>query len=208
VAPSDAGENADTTVADATDATDAADVADVADVADAGAPTDAADASDGGDAGDSSDGADAADGASGPDAACSVPSVGQISGFDCMSRPQSTCGQCLDALGGGDTACACLTGVTRTNCQALVRCLAPGFFTCFFRAPPDPIGLACYCSDATCSHGADGQCAAAFHLVAGSSDPAELRRQLADPSTTVYRVAQEAKKFGSTAACGMYCGCL
>jgi hypothetical protein len=108
------------------------------------------------------------------------------------------------ALAGGDSVCACLTGAAKTDCQALLTCMSPFFFSCAVTGAV----TACYCSDPTCSGGANGQCAAEFHVVAGTTNPAEVIAQLQDPSTTVASVLAEAKKFGLTAACGMYCGCL
>jgi hypothetical protein len=108
------------------------------------------------------------------------------------------------ALGGGDTVCACLTGTAKTDCQALLTCMSPIFFTCAVSTSP----TACYCSDATCSSGANGPCAAQFQAVAGTANPAEVVAQLQDPSTTVTRALAEAHRFSMTAACGMFCGCL
>jgi len=97
-----------------------------------------------------------------------------------------------------------LAATAATDCQALLACLSPGFFNCLFGGSAN----VCYCSDATCSNGANGSCASAYNAVAGTTDPAEVLRQLQDPATTVYRVVAEGKRLGGTAACGMYCGCL
>jgi hypothetical protein len=124
--------------------------------------------------------------------------------FACNSRPASTCGACLEALAGGETVCVCLAGTARTDCEALLSCMAPVFFGCLSGGAIN----ACYCSDATCSAGANGPCASAFHAVAGTSDPTQVLEQLRDPNSTVARVAAEGRRFGSTAACGQYCTCL
>jgi hypothetical protein len=145
-------------------------------------------------------GVDASADADAPDAACS--STALPARFECNSRPQSTCGSCLQALAGGDQVCACMTSMAKTNCQALLSCMAPVFFSCALSP-----GV-CYCSDASCSSGANGPCAPQFHAVAGTTDPAQVLEQLRDPSATVSRLVQEGKRFASTAACGMYCGCL
>jgi hypothetical protein len=102
--------------------------------------------------------------------------------------------------------CNCLAGTAKTDCQALLTCVSPGFFSCLF-TPPTATPR-CYCSDSACSNGANGPCAAQFNAVAGSSDPAVVIQQLNDPSTTVARVVAEGRRFGNTAACGMYCACL
>ncbi len=144
-------------------------------------------------------------GAAGGQAGASCSGNALPAHFDCQSRPQSTCAQCLVALGGGDTVCNCLTGSAKVNCQALLTCTSPIFFTC---AVSGATPTRCYCSDSTCSKGADGPCAAQFQAVAGTSDPTAVIEQLSDPSTTVARVSQEATRLGLTAGCGMYCGCL
>jgi hypothetical protein len=48
----------------------------------------------------------------------------------------------------------------------------------------------CYCSDDTCSKGADETCAPTFQAVARSTDDAEVLRQLKDSTTTLYHVAR------------------
>lgn len=121
--------------------------------------------------------------------------------FNCSSRPQSTCGSCLQALAGGDTVCACLSGTDKTNCQALLSCMAPTFFSCALTGT-------CFCSDASCSSGANGRCASQFETVAGTTDPAQVLEQINDTSSTVSRLVQEATRFAHTAACGMFCSCL
>ena len=135
----------------------------------------------------------------GGNAQCSDPSL--PAQFNCTSRPGSTCAGCLQSLAGGDSVCACLSGTAKSSCQALLSCMSPVFFSC-------AITGTCFCSNATCSNGADGRCASQFETVAGTTDPAQVIAQLNDPSSTVARLAQEAAKLGHTAACGIYCGCL
>jgi hypothetical protein len=139
--------------------------------------------------------------------ACSGSGFPANAPFECLGPPplQGTCGECLEALAGGETVCNCLLGKAKTDCQALLTCLAPTFFGC----PVNSGGQAaprCYCSDATCSNGADGPCAAAFNVVAGRSDPAVVLQQLMVPST-ISRVMEEGRRFGYTLACGRYCFC-
>ena len=131
--------------------------------------------------------------------------------FDCFSpppaAPNSTCGQCLQALAGGDTVCNCLTGTAKSDCQALLSCMSPGLFSCVWSASGLPPSQ-CYCSDSTCSNGANGRCAAQFNVVAGTSNTAAVIQQLSDPTSTVARVTAEATKFRQAEACGQYCACL
>jgi hypothetical protein len=145
-------------------------------------------------------GGGASGGASGMGGACSDRTLPPR--FDCIGRPQSSCGACLQALAGGDRVCACMTGTAKTNCQALLTCMSPFQFSCVL----DP-GL-CYCTGSSCSSVPNGPCAPQFHAVAGTTDPAVVLQQLQDTSSTVARVVDEAKRFANTAACGMYCGCL
>jgi hypothetical protein len=80
--------------------------------------------------------------------------------------------------------------------------MSPIFFSCVLGP-----GV-CFCSDAICSSGANGPCAAQFEMVAGSTDPAAVLNQLQDPSTTVARLVKEGERFAHTAACGRSCQCL
>jgi hypothetical protein len=105
-------------------------------------------------------------------------------------------------LAGGDTVCACMSGTEKTNCQGLLSCMAPTFFSCALGP-----GV-CFCSDASCSSGANGRCASQFETVAGTTDPAQVLEQINDASSTVFRLVQEATRFAHTTACGMYCSCL
>jgi hypothetical protein len=65
-----------------------------------------------------------------------------------------------------------------------------------------PYARDCYGSNATCSAGANGACAAQFHKVAGTTDPAEVLRQLNDATTVVARLGKEASAYGFDAGCG------
>jgi hypothetical protein len=122
--------------------------------------------------------------------------------FYCTTRPGSTCGDCL----GGETVCnSCSNDQTKASCQALLLCLGPGDFGCYFQSPAN--GVACYCSDLSCSRGANGPCAAQFQAVAGTTDSAEILREIQDPSTTIYRVVQEGQRYADAVGCGMFCGC-
>jgi hypothetical protein len=126
--------------------------------------------------------------------------------FNCSSHG-STCGSCLDAEGGGETVCvSCTNDQSKSNCLALLQCLGSHDFGCLFTAPAN--GVACYCSNTTCSAGVNGGCAAQLLAVAGTTDPAEVLTQLLDTSTTVNRVVQEGQRFGNTPACDMFCSCL
>jgi hypothetical protein len=94
-----------------------------------------------------------------------------------------------------------LLGAARVECQVLLNCTVANFAVCTL------FGLGavtCYCSDATCSAGANGPCASQFETVAGTHDPAEIVRQINDPTTTVGGVSAEAIKF-SASSCGFPC---
>ncbi len=122
--------------------------------------------------------------------------------FNCSTNG-GNCGLCLQAIEGGETVCAtCSTAQLKSNCQALLTCLGRVFFVCVK-------GGTCYCSatDPTCSAGADGTCVAPIQALAGTTDTAEILRQIQDPSTIVGSVIKEAERFGGTAACDQYCGC-
>jgi hypothetical protein len=130
----------------------------------------------------------------------------------CQGCQITTCGKCFFASLGTegvnpsntDFVCQVLTGTARTTCQALLSCMSQGDAQCLF--PPFFTGLtACYCSDATCSAGANGQCAAQFNAVAGTTDPAVVIGELSDPNSLLVNVRNEAVKFGNS-SCGMACG--
>jgi hypothetical protein len=138
--------------------------------------------------------------------------------LDCVYSPppnNPSCADCLNALGGPETACACLTGAAQTNCQALLDCMAPGVFACAVPASivlgvPFPGPQYCFCSDKSCSKGADGPCAAQFEAVAGSTDPAEVLNQLSESSTTLYKAVDEALLWQQTLSrgCSLLCSCV
>jgi hypothetical protein len=170
----------------------------------------------------------AADGGSSEDASVDAGQVNMCPGttipgplpavFNCTSRGEN-CGGCLEALGGGgDTVCAsCSTDQSMSNCLALLACLGSEDFSCLspgsggiFSPSPASGSIRCFCSSTSCSAGIDGPCATQAEAVAGTTDSAELLRQLQDPSTTIDRVAQEGLRFAGAGGggCEMFCGCL
>ncbi len=148
------------------------------------------------------------DGGGQGDAGAVCSGIGLPERFNCYSpvlpTTNSTCGQCLGALAGGDTVCNCLAGTERSDCEALLSCMGSGFFGCVSGGQPTP----CYCSQGDCSTGADGPCAAQFNAVAGTSNTSAVMQQLLDPTSVVARVTAEAAKLRAAAACGIYCACL
>jgi hypothetical protein len=108
---------------------------------------------------------------------------------------------CYSAFGIRETVCSCLPEAARADCRALLNCMGPAYFQCALSVFP-PYARDCYCSNATCSQGANGGCAAQFHKVAGTTDPAEVLRQLNDATTVVARLGKEASDYGFTAECG------
>lgn len=113
------------------------------------------------------------------------------------------CADCFSVHCGGDKVCAGKTGTPRVQCQALLSCLTFALGTCFFQGA-GPTGN-CYCSDPTCSVPPNGRCVAEYEAVAGSHDPAEVLRQLADPSSDIARLTAESSCFGHTPECGFHC---
>jgi hypothetical protein len=81
----------------------------------------------------------------------------------------------------------------------LLSCMANAFASCAVGRT-----AGCYCSDATCSAGANGPCAPLFEAVAHSNDPAEVLRQLAEPGTILHGVSAEIQAFASS-SCGRSC---
>ena len=123
--------------------------------------------------------------------------------FNCSTNGQN-CGLCLQALEGDETVCAtCSTAQLKSNCLALLTCLGRRFFDCVGSGN----GIYCYCTDSSCSMGANGTCVAPIQAVAGTTDSVEILRQIQDPSTIVGGVVKEAERFHRTAACDQFCGC-
>jgi hypothetical protein len=107
-----------------------------------------------------------------------------------------------------DLVCSSLSGAAAVKCGALLNCIA------ISRPPNTPLygcvsRLDCYCSGfpSGCPLGADGPCAAEFEAVAGSTDVAEVLRQLHDPTTTVNQLLTEAGWINARAASegAVYC---
>jgi hypothetical protein len=149
---------------------------------------------------------DAAHDTDGSNAACLSTML--PAGFYCHSLPDVTCGECLQFHSNGETVCNCLAGTAKADCQALLTCLSPTFFTCLYNGFASSVRRPCYCSDDTCSHGADSHCVAQYHAVAGTATPAEVIKQMEDPSTTIARVIKEARQFSTATTCTPVCDCL
>jgi hypothetical protein len=127
-------------------------------------------------------------------------------GFNCVSRG-SNCGSCLVGLAGGENVCAsCSNDQAKSDCLALLQCIGQTNFSCLLALPGGGVG--CYCSDASCSAGANGLCARQFQAIAGTTDSAEVLRQIQDPSTTIHLVLQEGQRYAGAAGCAMFCGCV
>jgi len=133
-----------------------------------------------------------------PGETCDFPNV-----EFCNQCQTTTCGGCFFTAVGGDPACQSLTGTARTTCQTLLSCLSTSPTGCV-AALFGGRGPTCYCSDATCSAGANGACAAQFNAVAGTSDPTVVLGQLNDPTSFLNQVRNEAARFGGF-GCGMIC---
>jgi hypothetical protein len=121
-----------------------------------------------------------------------------LAGSICRSSDGSACKPSCDAAG---EVCTTLAGTDRTDCQALLGCMLTNLSQC---TKTGRGALGCYCSDLTCSAGANGPCSAQFQAVAKTTDTAEVRRQIADWTTTAGGVSVEAVAFGSS-SCGRAC---
>jgi hypothetical protein len=131
----------------------------------------------------------------------------------CLSCQTTTCGACFFAAvsnderrsmeDDSDPACQTLSGAARTTCQLLLACMSRGVAACVNDALFHPL-TACYCSDATCSAGADGVCAAEFDAVAGTTDTATVLGLLNDPTSLLSKVRAEADLFAQS-LCGSIC---
>jgi hypothetical protein len=132
-------------------------------------------------------------------------------GHFCASCQVTTCGACFfSSLGPknvnptrADFVCQALSGTARTNCQALLNCMSNNLSQCVV-VQMAAFQTACYCSDATCSAGVNGQCVAQFNAVAGTNDPTVILGELHDSTSLLSQVRAEAEKFGSS-ACGSQC---
>jgi hypothetical protein len=134
-----------------------------------------------------------------PGEKCDVP------GRLCVDCHYTMWAQCFGfGLNSDISPCRNLAGAERARCETLLECVVRndnlsvcgsanlanggGGDTCpkMFYSP----GLTgCFCSDDACTKGADGDCAAAFQAAAGSTDVAEVRRQLVTSGTVLHDVA-------------------
>lgn len=125
----------------------------------------------------------------------------------CNQCQATTCGACffeaLDDAGlQGDPGCSGLTGTALTNCQNLLNCLTRELGECFF----EPAGInACFCGAPTCPSAPNGQCGFQFEAVAGTTNPAVVLQQLADPTSLVSQVRAEGQAFANFPGCGPIC---
>jgi hypothetical protein len=132
-----------------------------------------------------------------PGESCDVPNNTQL----CRSCALTNCGGCFGSVGGGSGLCVGLDRADTAACNLLVGCAATDMAGC----ANGPVGaLSCYCSDATCSAGANGRCGPEFEALAHSSDPAVVRAQIADPSTPVGKVGVALTTFLHS-SCGVPC---
>jgi hypothetical protein len=118
----------------------------------------------------------------------------------CVNCQLTNCALCFSF----SDPCQGLNGTALSSCQGLLSCLFRGKAECFFIG--GPASTACYCSDATCSAGANGSCAPEFNAVAGTTDPAVVVGQLNDPASFLNQLRNVAKRLGNDASCGMFCG--
>jgi hypothetical protein len=94
---------------------------------------------------------------------------------------------------GADTVCPSLTGSARHRCELLMNCIAQGLFACSGNNN-------CYCSKQDCSTGLDGTCGPEGAAFIGSSNPAELKRQLS-MSSPLSTINAEAEAYIANSGC-------
>jgi hypothetical protein len=126
-----------------------------------------------------------------PGETCEVP------GLACSNCALTSFASCLDLQGPPTWPCKGLAGSAEIACETAVECglslkalcaSAPSL-TCHDLSLSGYSGApSCYCSDQTCSKGADLTCAAAFRAVAGSTDDAVVLGQLKDSTTTLNHI--------------------
>jgi hypothetical protein len=126
--------------------------------------------------------------------------LGLTSPVICRNCQLTNCGGCFAQASGG-LGCTGLSSADSPACNALITCAATNMAFCAEAA----IGaVGCYCSNASCSAGANGSCVSQFQALAHSSDPAVVLAQIADPSTPVGRVAKALNTFARS-SCGSTC---
>jgi len=119
----------------------------------------------------------------------------------------------------GDTEpapCGSYAGADRTRCETLLECVVrndnvnvcggANFGNTCVRPAYSASLTGCFCSDDACTKGADGDCAAAFQVAAGSTDLAEVRRQLVTSGTMVNKVATWVARAYCDERCSKYMG--
>ena len=133
-----------------------------------------------------------------PGEGCDIPNNTQL----CRNCSATNCGGCFTAVGGGAGLCLGLDRADTAACNLLVGCAAYNMASCANNGLTG--ALNCYCSDATCSAGANGPCVAEFEALAHSNDPTVVRTQIADSSTPVGKVGVALTKFLHS-SCGVPC---
>ncbi|HTA17986.1 MAG TPA: hypothetical protein VK989_01770, partial [Polyangia bacterium] len=122
-------------------------------------------------------------------------------------------GQCFFEIISGhiahnDVVCQSLKRTARTLCQAVLNCESAGFGTClnFFGGTGNhqPFPTSCYCSNATCSAGANGRCVAPINAFAGTTDLAVIVDEMDDSTSMLGQIYAEATTF-ATSGCGATC---
>jgi hypothetical protein len=129
----------------------------------------------------------------------------------CSSCQLTSCGACFfDFVGPSrtnsntDVACQALSGTARTSCQAVLGCMSDRLGSCI-QAGLLAFQTACYCSDATCSAGVNGQCVSQINAFAGTTDEATILGELNDPNSVLSQVRAEATTFNRLSNCARFC---
>ena len=113
--------------------------------------------------------------------ACDPPD-GQSCDTNCQRIPGTAepgvCNACLNNICGGSGACAGLSGVDATNCQALYGCMKSNLGACVVNSSGS--GDLCYCGNSPdCATSPNGGCKEQLEAVAQTNIPSEVLSQLA-----------------------------
>jgi hypothetical protein len=93
----------------------------------------------------------------------------------CQACLGTDCGSCFAFWGISSSAlCSGLNAQDTISCNRLVGCMSPGIAQC----ARGTAGIGCYCSDLTCSQGANGPCKGPFEALAHTTDPQQVLSQM------------------------------
>jgi hypothetical protein len=120
----------------------------------------------------------------------------------CKSCQVTDCGSCFALWGINGHLCDGLSVADTISCNSLIGCMSGGIGACALNTG----GIGCFCSDLSCSQGANGPCAAQMRALShtSSNDPAEVLAAIR--SGAVGRVVSAYYTFTTTSTgCYMHC---